>query len=170
MTLYHIRYCDNELFYCLSVKIFEKKFCSQVTPPPPLKNQAAPCAAFIFSMVERSRKTSLHCAKRNFTQNRRFSSHLHKISEVLLVKSFSDRACALRSSGSIRYRFTCEEVSSAAVKFLPSGSKVGDVITARLRRLNFPYTLPNATFSTFPLFSIHGSRPRPKLLVSRRRI
>ena len=34
-TLYHIRYCDNELLYCLSVKIFERKFCSQVTPPPP---------------------------------------------------------------------------------------------------------------------------------------
>jgi hypothetical protein len=135
-----------------------------------LKNQAAYCAAFIFfnggtksQDFSSLREAQLH------SKNEVFSSHLHKISEASLVKSFSDRACALRSSGSIRYRFTCEEVSSAAVKFLPSGSKVGDVITARLRRLNFPYTLPNATFSTFPLFSIHGSRPHPKLLVSRRR-
>ena len=30
VTLYHIRDCDNELFYCLSVKIFERKFRSQI--------------------------------------------------------------------------------------------------------------------------------------------
>ena len=56
------------------------------------------------------------------------------------------------------------------VKFLPGGSKVGDVITARLRRLNFPYTLPNATFSAdFLSFSILGSRPRPKVWLIRHR-
>jgi len=49
------------------------------------------------------------------------------------------------------------------VKFLPGGSKVSDVITARLRRLNFPYTLPNATFSTFSLSFSVGSGTRPKL-------
>ena len=124
-----------------------------------MKNQAAYCAAFIFfnggtkSQGFTSRllclAASAAIAKALHSKNEVFSSHLHKISEALLVKSFSDRACALRSSGSIRYRFTCEEVSSAAVKFLPSGSKVGDVITARLRRLNFPYTSPNAIFKAF---------------------
>ena len=50
------------------------------------------------------------------------------------------------------------------VKFLPGGSKVGDVITARLRRLNFPYTLPNATFNAdFLSFSILGSGLSPKV-------
>ena len=30
-----MRYCLCELFYHLSVKIFERKFCSQVALPPP---------------------------------------------------------------------------------------------------------------------------------------
>ena len=50
------------------------------------------------------------------------------------------------------------------MKFLPGGSMGGDVITARLRRLNFPYTLPNAIFYVcFLSFSIYGSELRPKL-------
>ena len=112
-------------------------------------------AVFIFSMVERSRKTSLHCAKRNFTQKRSFFFTSSLIPGSLACEDISFR---LRSITLVK------RSAPLPVKFLPGGSKVGDVITARLRRLNFPYTLPNATFNAdFLSFSILGSGLSPKV-------
>ena len=109
------------------------------------KSEAAKRAAFIFG--ERSRKASFHA----------FGNLPHKRqSQKLFTSSRGDS----RSSLKLRQRLACEDISfrlrsitlvkrsaSLPVKFLPGGSMVGDVITARLRRLNFPYTLPNATFN-----------------------
>jgi hypothetical protein len=60
---------------------------------------------------------TLLCQQKLFTQNRRFSSHLHQTPEktYLLRRSISFRlwsryavvACALRYSGSIHIRSTC---------------------------------------------------------------
>ena len=86
-------------------------FLVERSRPPPPKAMAGQ-ARLLFTLFASCRKAAI--AKALHSKNEGFSSHLHKISEALLVKSFSDRACALRSSGSIRYRFTCEEVSSAA--------------------------------------------------------
>ena len=78
---------------------------------------------FAKKMAERRRKSSLHCAKHNFTQNRRFSSlprrnamkpgHLHQTPEkTYLWRRFIP----------LSLHFTCEEVGLRRPwSFLPSG-------------------------------------------------
>ena len=133
----------------------------------------------LFFMVERSRKASLHafCVLPHQRQSQKLFTQKTKVFLHIFTKSPKPCLWSRSATGLVpcvpQAQFVIASLVKRSaplpVKFLPGGSKVGDVITARLRRLNFPYTLPNATFSTFSLFSIQGSGLRPKLLVSRRR-
>ena len=152
----------------------------RVSQRPPLKNSAAHLSGFNFLMVERSRKASLHafCVLPHQRQSQKLFTQKTKVFLHIFTKSPKPCLWSRSATGLVpcvpQAQFVIASLVKRSaplpVKFLPGGSKVGDVITARLRRLNFPYTLPNAIFNVcFLSFSILGSRPRPKLLVSRRR-
>ena len=116
---------------------------------------------FLF-LVERSRKASLHafCVLPHQRQSQKLFTQKTKVFLHIFTKSPKPCLWSRSATGLVpcvpQAQFVIASLVKRSaplpVKFLPGGSKVGDVITARLRRLNFPYTLPYAIFNVCFLY------------------